>query len=108
MPGDLVLISHIFREGNYIITEHAGDAMDDDQIDIDFIEEAIGRDRPRIIENYSHSCLILGWAGNEEPVHAVIAISDHEDRPLLEYRLVTVYRPDQDPERWNDDFQRRR
>jgi hypothetical protein len=82
--------------------------MQTDGISYDFLKEAIGRDRPKIIKEYKHSCLVLGWGKSEEPLHAVIAlgtVSEVYDTPIL----VTVYRPDKDPkERWKEDYETRK
>jgi hypothetical protein len=56
-----------------------------------------------VIEDYPHQhrplpdCLILASVGEDEPLHAVMAI----DEPLDRIVVVTVYRPD--PTRWKDD-----
>jgi hypothetical protein len=47
-------------------------------------------------------CLVLAWLRMGEPLHAVIAVDQPNDRIFV----ITVYRPD--PARWSDDWKRRR
>jgi len=108
MQFDLIVIASKFREDEYLISSHADDEMQNDSISIDFLVEAIGRDRPKIIEKYQYSCLILGWGAPTEPLHANIAFgteSENYDTPIV----VTVYRPDRDPKkRWKDNYAKRK
>lgn len=108
MQFDLITISSKFREGEYAIHSHADDEMQKDDVPIDFLVEAVGRDSPKIIEKYQYSCLILGWGTPAEPLHAVVAlgtVGQIYDTPVL----VTVYRPDRDPEkRWKDNYAKRK
>lgn len=82
--------------------------MQNDEVSIDFLEEAIGKDSPKIIEKYQYSCLICGWGTSTEPLHTVIALGTVEqiyDTPVL----VTVYRPDRDSKkRWKDNYAKRK
>ncbi len=81
--------------------------MQIDDITSEFLVEAIGRDDPKIIEKYKYSCLLLEWGLPNEPLHVVIAlgtINQEYDTPVV----VTVYRPDRDPERrWENDYAKR-
>jgi hypothetical protein len=108
MQFDLITISSKFREGEYAIHPHADDEMQNDDVPIDFLIEAVGRDSPKIIEKYRYSCLILGWGTPTEPLHAVIALgtlNQQYDTPLL----ITVYRPDRDPKkRWKENYAKRK
>ena len=47
-------------------------------------------------------CLVLGRLTEGQPIHAVIAIDEINDRVFV----ITVYRPD--PRRWGDDYRTRR
>jgi hypothetical protein len=47
-------------------------------------------------------CLVLAWLRAGEPLHAVIAVDQLNDRIFV----ITVYRPD--PARWSNDWKRRR
>jgi hypothetical protein len=108
MQFDLVVISNKIREGDYAISSHADDKMQVEAVPVDFLVESIGRDNPKIIEKYQNSCLILGWGAPNEPLHAVVALGTFRqiyDTPVL----VTVYRPDRDPEkRWKDNYAKRK
>src|SRR5260221_13824379 len=108
MQFDLIAISSKFRDGDYAISLHADDEMQNDGITIEFLVEAIGRDHPQIIQEYTYNCLILGWSLSDEPLHAIIALGSVDleyDTPIL----VTVYRPDRDPkQRWEDGYAKRK
>jgi len=108
MQFDLITISSKFREGEYVIRSHADIEMQNDELSTEFLVEAIGRDSPKIIEQYQYSCLVLGWVSSTEPLHAVIALGTVKqiyDTPVL----VTVYRPDRDTEkRWKDNYAKRK
>ncbi len=100
-------ISEKFRVGDYVISRHADEEMQDENIDLQFLEEAIGHDRPKIIELYQKSCLILGWNASQKPIHVVVALGTRDqvyDTPIL----VTVYRPDYYPEKWSQDYAKRK
>jgi hypothetical protein len=47
-------------------------------------------------------CLVLGWLASRQPIHAVVAIDEANDRIFV----ITVYRPD--PRRWADDYRTRK
>ena len=61
-----------------------------------------------IIEDYPiqmrplPDCLVLGWLGERQPIHAVVAIDEPNDRIFV----VTVYRPDL--KRWENDYRTRK
>lgn len=91
-----------FQIGAYLVTKHADDEMDEDDVTIDNIEKAICDDDPRIIEQDERRSLILAWITDREPIHAVVACNSPTD-----VRLITVYRPDRSPDRWSADYERR-
>ena len=70
------------------------------------VEEAL--QDGEVIEDYPAlhralpDCLVLGRLKNGEPLHAVIAIDEANDRLFI----VTVYRPSH--EEWNDEWRTRR
>jgi len=70
------------------------------------VEEAL--QNCEVIEDYPAlhrplpDCLVLGWLATGEPLHAVIAIDEVNDRLFV----VTVYKPS--PEEWEDDWRTRR
>ena len=61
-----------------------------------------------VVEDYPAShrplpdCLVLGWLGTGEPLHAVIAVDEANSRLFV----VTVYRPSL--EEWKDDWRTRK
>jgi len=103
MQVDLVLVAAAFRYGNYILTEHADEERLNDDITIQFLEEAIGRDKPKIIRKTSRKCLILGWGTETEPLHVSVAFSDDD---ATRYRVITIYRPDRNL--WVNNYEKRR
>lgn len=70
------------------------------------VEEAL--QYSEVIEDYLTlhrplpDCLVLGWLATGEPLHAVIALDEVNDRLFV----VTVYKPS--PEEWEDDWRTRR
>jgi hypothetical protein len=52
MPLNLEEVSEFFRNGDYYITKHGYEELDDDGITIERLETAIGLDNPKIIEDY--------------------------------------------------------
>lgn len=105
MQVDLLLIAAAFRYGNYIIMDHADEERLNDDVTIQFLEEAIGKDKPKIIEKTSRKCLILGWGTATEPLHVSVAFSDDD---ATRYRVVTVYRPDRKKYLWVNNYEKRR
>ncbi len=104
MPPDLAAISRCIRAGDYKLSKHAFDRLTSRGIPTDRLEEAIGRDRPEVIEDYPNNeqgpkCLILGWVREDEPLHAVVTCVG---QPIV----VTVYEPD--PGTWYNDFRSKR
>ena len=99
----MVLISAAFRYGGYIITDHADDERLNDDVTIQFLEEAIGRDKPKIIEKTPPQWLILGWGTATEPLHVKVVIGDED---VTRYRVKTVYRPD--PNLWTNNYEKRK
>jgi len=61
-----------------------------------------------IIENYlddtrGESCLILGFC-ESKPIHAVCTIRTDPEELLL----ITVYDPSKRPDKWTEDYRKRR
>jgi hypothetical protein len=108
MQFDLITISALFRNGEIAIHPYADMRMQQRNITNEFLVEAIGRDRPKIIERYNYSCLILGWGASNKPLHAVVAlgtVDEEYDTPML----ITVYKPDEDEEdRWMNNYAQRK
>jgi len=92
MPPSMDAIANFFRVGDYNITVHGYEELDNDSITIENLELAIGQDKPEIIEDYptdarGASCLILGWCQTTVPIHVCVSISG--DKP----EVITAYRP---------------
>jgi hypothetical protein len=87
-------------------SRHAITEMVQDQLTRSEVEMAL-RDGD-VIENYPTThrplpdCLVSGYVHNTQPLHAVIAIDEAQDRIFV----VTVYRPS--AERWEDDWRTRK
>jgi hypothetical protein len=107
MSADIVLISEMFRQGTFITTNHAAEEMKAENISDELLEEAIGRDRPKIIDRGKTSYTVLGWGTEQDPIHAVIA---HSGKGVIHtrYRLVTVYRPNLRPDMWMKGYEKKR
>lgn len=95
-----------FAQGVYNITKHGYEEMGHDHITVQFLEDALGRDAPELIEDYPNDyrgscCLILAWSQGAVPVHAVVGYNG--DLP----ELITVYSPP-DLTIWESDFRTRR
>ena len=92
-------IKELLRDKNYRLTLHAEGERDADRISIVEIEEALMHNDPQMIEDYpddprGHSFLLLGFSGEERPIHALCSI--HEGTLVI----ITIYRPD--PNLWVD------
>lgn len=88
---------------NLEITEHARKRMKIRRIKTDDILNCINSGA--IIEDYPNdypfpSCLILGISTMLKELHVVVSIHDNV------IYVITVYYPD--PEKWNDDFSKRK
>lgn len=87
------------------VSEHAYDeAVEDGLSVVAVIDQTTGAE---VIEDYPDdprgpSCLVLLAPERDQPVHAVWGFDEGVGRAIL----ITVYRPD--PERWSDDFRKRR
>ena len=99
-------IQELIRAGEYEFSLHAERERQADKITTEELEEALTT--CEIIEDYPDdprgaSCLVLGFAA-ERPVHAVCALK----RDPEEVFLITVYDPSLRPEKWADNYRRRR
>lgn len=87
---------------DFKITNHAFEEMQSDNF---ILQDVItGIMSGEIIENYPKAyplpaCLINGKTGKGEPIHICISVP-----PLV--KIITVYRPL--PEKWTDNFRKRR
>lgn len=99
-------IKLLIAEGNIKISEHGYDELAAD--DLNVREIVAGTPNGSIIEEYPEypkgpCVLILLRDKKGYPVHAVWGVPFGTGSPAV---LVTAYRPD--PERWEDDFIRRK
>ncbi len=97
---DLVLCEEIR------ISDHGYDELADD--DILATEVVEGVTLARVVEDYPDfpkgpCVLVLQQDEHGNPIHALWGIPKGASAPAV---LITAYRPD--PEKWTDDFQRRR
>lgn len=107
MNANLSLIVAAFAGGLYNILPHGIIEMDSEGITTGLLEEAIGSDKPKVIEDYPKdkrgpSCLILGWTAQQRPIHACVGYKG--SKPLI----ITTYRPDLCSHKWNRGFCSRR
>lgn len=103
MDEQLGRIFRVLGEGRFEFGEHLQTEMSADGLTISDII-APGAGALALIEDYpedrrGHSCLLLGWIG-DEPIHLVCTVRRD---PLF---LITCYRPD--PRRWFPDWRTRR
>lgn len=97
-------LNNAVRNGRVRITDHADEEARADRLTVDKIFDSVARGE--VLEQYPvdrpyPSCLVLGRAGEVEPVHSVWAYNSKTGWAVL----VTVYRPD--PELWIDSQTRR-
>jgi Domain of unknown function (DUF4258) len=99
-------IRRLIRAGKYEFSVHAERERQADKITTEELEKALVS--CEIIEDYPDdprgaSCLVLGFAA-ERPIHAVCALK----RGPEEAFLITIYDPSLHPEKWADNYRRRR
>lgn len=104
--GGADTIRALVKAGKYEFSVHAERERQADKITIEELEEALRS--CKVIEGYptdpcGASCLAVGFAAGW-PVHAVCAIK-HDPEEVL---FITIYDPSKRPEKWSDNYQRRR
>jgi proteasome assembly chaperone (PAC2) family protein len=103
---DIQAIRSLVQEGMYELTKHAERERELDMIFMLELEDALRY--CEIIENYSDdprgaSCLVLGFC-DLKPIHAVCTIRSDPEELLL----ITVYDPSKRPDKWTDNYRKRR
>lgn len=106
MSDTLKRIVELVSMGDIRVSDHGYDELAADGLYVRDLLEAIGE--AKLVEDYPDfpkgpCVLVLATGRDGKPVHAVWGIPKGESRPAV---LVTAYRAD--PERWTEDFSRRR
>jgi len=99
-------IRSLIKNGDIFISAHGYDELAQDNIVIKEILYSI--DEAIVLEDYPNydkgpCILVLQYDFNNNPIHIVWGIPKGKITPAV---LVTGYRPD--PNRWSDDFRRRK
>ena len=99
------LIKKIAEKDRIAFKRHSAIRMRERGIRADEVKEALMNGE--IIEDYPEdrpfpSCLVLGFADNQKPIHAVLAM-DVDDRIIW---VITVYSPSD--EEWEHGYKRRK
>ncbi|MBI5208233.1 MAG: DUF4258 domain-containing protein [Candidatus Firestonebacteria bacterium] len=103
---DIEKIRRLIANGKYEYSKHAERERELDEIYSWELEEALSNSE--IIENYSDdprgkSCLILGFSGSK-PIHAVCTLKTEPE----ELFLITLYDPSKRPDKWLENYKKRR
>lgn len=96
----------LLARGEIRISEHGYDELAEDGISARDV--VAGFANAELLEDYpafskGPCILVLEWDREKKPVHVVWGIPKGSDGPAV---VVTAYRPD--PDRWSDDFRRRK
>lgn len=103
---DIGRIRRLVTEGRYGYSRHAERERELDMIYTWELEDALRNGE--IIENYPDdprgaSCLVLGFCV-PKPIHAVCTIKTEPE----ELFLITVYDPSKRPDKWTENYRKRR
>jgi hypothetical protein len=103
---DIEKIRSLVVQGKYEFSKHAEREREVDMIHIWELEYAL-RDC-EIIEYYPDdprgaNCLVLGFSG-PKPIHAVCTVKAGPEELLL----ITVYDPSKRPDKWTENYRKRR
>jgi hypothetical protein len=99
-------IRDLIRSGQYEFSRHAEREREADEITMAEFDEALTH--CETIEDYPNdprgpSSLVLGFSGSR-PIHAVCALKSDPSEVLI----ITVYDPSRRPEKWIDNYRRRK
>lgn len=102
MPPDLERLRQLFRQRNYLLTQHASSRAVSRAITCSDIEAAIANGE--VIEDYPEDkygpgCLILGRTEAGRAIHVQVSYDEG-------IKVITVYEPS--PERWENDLKTRK
>ena len=103
---DAEKIKRLVLNGRYEFSKHAEREREIDMIYTWELEDAFKG--CKIIEDYpadprGASCLVLGFSGSK-PIHAVCTIKTDPEEMLL----ITVYDPSKRPNKWTENYKKRR
>ena len=103
---DAQTIRDLVLAERYEFSKHAEREREADQITLAELERALVH--CDTIEEYPDdprgpSCLVLGFA-DKRPIHAVCAMKTDPEEVLI----ITVYDPSKRPEKWTEDYRRRK
>lgn len=107
MNAPMDSIREAIRRGEVAYSLHSIEEMSEEGISFEEIRAAVLGPDAEIIESRAddprvESHLVSGRTFGDRPLHVVLGVSR---RPV---KVITVYRPDLHPERWEADFRTRR
>lgn len=99
-------IMNLVKKGEILFSDHGYDEMIEDKIIAKDIISGIGSSE--LIEDYPNykkdpCILLLQYDKQNNPIHVVWGIPKGRSSPAV---IVTAYRPN--PDRWSDDYRRRK